>query len=394
MSPNHTTEQPHVPFALPDVGEDEAEAAAHAVRSGWVTSGPIMKEFEREFAEFLGGGVETVAVNSATAGLHLALEALGVGPGDEVIVPDWTFTATAEVVRYLDATPVIVDVDQTSLNINTESVAEAVTDNTKAIIPVHFAGLPVDLKALRASLGGRNVAIVEDAAHALPAVGSTGLVGNSRASDATVFSFYATKTITTGEGGMMSTDRADIAERARVMRLHGINRDAFDRYTSKKPSWAYDVVAPGFKYNLGDIAAAIGRVQLARACEMQVRRQSIAEYYLSELGDLPLQLPVQAGEGELHAWHLFVVRLPVGQQIRRKAFISKMAELGVSCSVHFIPLHCHTYWKQFVPDAAQRLPVSAAESERALSLPVFSKMTDSQVTQVVEAVRKVAEELV
>lgn len=378
-----------VPFALPDVGEAEALAAADAIRSGWITSGPIMREFESDFSEFLGGEVETVAINSATAGLHLALEALGVGPADEVIVPDWTFTSTAEVVRYLGAKPVIADVDAETLNISPAAIAEAVTERTKAVIPVHFAGLPVDLLALRDSLGGRDISIVEDAAHALPARGTTGLVGNTVASDAAVFSFYATKTITTGEGGMIATRRPELAQRSRVMRLHGIDRDAFDRYTSTKPAWAYDVVAPGFKYNLGDIASAVGRVQLRRACEMQIRREQIAEYYLAEFGDLPIKLPARAEPGHLHAWHLFVVRLPDNGLIDRDTFINKMAQLGVGCSVHFIPLHEHTYWKSFTSDAKRTLPVARDHGPRVVSLPLYSRMTDAEVQQVVDAVRTV-----
>lgn len=388
MTASHQAES-RVPFALPDVGDEEAEAAAEAIRSGWVTSGPVMRAFEQDFCEYLGGEVETVAVNSATAGLHLALEALGVGPGDQVIVPDWTFTATAEVVRYLGATPVIVDVDPLTLNISCEAVAEAASDKTKAVIPVHFAGLPVDLLALREALGNREIAIVEDAAHALPARGTTGLVGNSVASDATVFSFYATKTITTGEGGMIATKRADLAQRTKVMRLHGIDKDAFDRYTSTKPAWQYDVIAPGFKYNLGDIAAAVGRVQLRRACEMQMRREQIATYYMSELADLPTLLPVGAAQGHLHAWHLFVLRLTDAAGVDRDTFIAEMAHLGVGCSVHFIPLHQHTYWQRFITEPQRTLPVAWEEKGKAVSLPVFSKMNDVQVEMVATAVRKV-----
>lgn len=388
MTPNQQ-QMTRIPFALPDVGNEEAEAAADAIRSGWVTSGPVMREFENDFSEFLGGEVETVAVNSATAGLHLVLEALGIGADDEVIVPDWTFTATAEVVRYLGARPVIVDVDPSTLNISLDAVARAVTDRTKAVIPVHFAGLSVDLLALRDALGGKDIAIVEDAAHALPARGTSGLVGNSVASDATVFSFYATKTITTGEGGMIATRRPELAQRAKVMRLHGIDRDAFDRYTSTRPAWAYDVVAPGFKYNLGDIAAAVGRVQLRRACEMQVRREQIATYYLSEFADLPLQLPENASAGELHAWHLFVLRINEAARVDRDSFITEMSDLGIGCSVHFIPLHQHSYWKRFVDSPEQTLPVAWQQSNRAVSLPIFSKMTDLQVELVASAVKRV-----
>ncbi|TXH31525.1 MAG: DegT/DnrJ/EryC1/StrS aminotransferase family protein [Actinobacteria bacterium] len=377
-----------IPFALPDVGDAEAEAVAATIRSGWVTSGPTMRSFEDDFVDFVGGAVEAVAVNSATAGLHLALEAIGVGPGDEVIVPTWTFTATAEVVRYLGATPVIVDVEPDTLNIDLDAVAGAVTSATRAVIPVHFAGLPVDLRALRAAVGADDIRIIEDAAHALPASGPDGLVGTAAASDAAVFSFYATKTITTGEGGMITTRDPDIAARCRVMRLHGIDRDAFDRYTSDKPSWAYDVVAPGYKYNMPDTAAAMGRVQLARAHAMQQRRQQIAERYTAEFADLPVRLPASAPPGAVHAWHLYVIRLAEGT-LSRDAFIGALAERGIGTSVHFIPLHEHSYWRQFAPDAAGTLPVAVGEAPRAVSLPIYSGMTDGQVGRVCEAVREV-----
>lgn len=377
-----------IPFARPDVGDAEAEAVADAIRSGWVTSGPVMKKFEEEFASYVGGGVEAVAVNSATAGLHLALEAAGVGPGDEVIVPTWTFTATAEVVRYLGATPVLVDVERDTLNISLEAVERAITPATKAVIPVHLAGLPTDLVGLKEVIAGRDVRVIEDAAHTLPAVGSAGVVGSGHASDAAVFSFYATKTMTTGEGGMITTRNHELAARARVMRLHGIDRDAFDRYTSSKPSWAYDVVAPGFKYNMPDTAAAMGRVQLRRADEMHARRTEIAEYYLNELADTSLLMPARAPAGQVHSWHLFIVRLPIGAD--RGSFIEAMADAGVGTSVHFIPLHQHSYWRPFAAEISKTLPNAVREAPRAVSLPVSSTCTDSQAAQVVQAVRACA----
>lgn len=372
---------------MPDVGEAEAQAVAEVIRSGWVTSGPSMRAFETEFADFVGGGVEAVAVSSATAGLHLALEALDIGPGDEVIVPDWTFTATAEVVRYLGATPVIVDVDRSSLNIDAEAVVRAVTPNTKAVIPVHFGGLPVNLVGLREALGDSRLAIVEDAAHALPAGRPGGLVGACDHSDVAVFSFYATKTVTTGEGGMITTRDPQLAARNRVMRLHGIDRDAFNRYTSARPAWAYDVVAPGFKYNMPDTAAAMGRVQLARAHDMRERRQAIADHYTAEFQGLPLRLP-QPGNGDLiHAWHLYVVRLHEQAPVNRDAFIAGMADSGIGTSVHYIPLHEHSYWRDFVSEPGRTLPVAHAEAQRAISLPISSRLSDSEVDAVVGAVK-------
>jgi dTDP-4-amino-4,6-dideoxygalactose transaminase len=377
------TESDFIPFARPDVGEAEAQAVAEAIRSGWLTSGPVMRAFEQDFTDFLGGDVEAIAVTSATAGLHLALEALGVGPGDEVVVPTWTFTATAEVVHYVGATAVLVDIDPRTLNISPHAVRQAITDKTKAVIVVHFAGLAADMPAIREAIGNRPIALVEDAAHALPTVGPDGLVGTGEHSDAVVFSFYATKTMTTGEGGMVTTRDPRLAARMRVMRLHGIDRDAFDRYTSERPSWVYDVVAPGFKYNMPDVSAAMGRVQLTRSAAMQRRREELALLYLDALRQLPVRLPAVAPKGEVHAWHLFTIRIDEGAPLSRDAFIARMSQLGIGTSVHFIPLHRLTYWGSRT-DTSQ---FSAAEDafRGAVSLPIFSSMSDAESNRVVRA---------
>ncbi|WP_280525104.1 DegT/DnrJ/EryC1/StrS family aminotransferase [Nocardioides jishulii] len=373
-----------MPFALPDVGEDEVQAVATAIRSGWLSSGPEVKGFEGDFAQLCGEGVHAISVNSATAGLHLALEATGIRPGDEVLVPTWTFTATAEVVRYLGAEPILVDVDPQTLNIDLEAAEALVTPRTRAIMPVHFAGLPVSPSALRDFAGRHALKVVEDAAHALPAAAEGELVG-SGVSDATVFSFYATKTITTGEGGMVVTRSAELAERVRIMRLHGISRDAFDRYRSTKPSWQYDVVAPGYKYNLTDPAAAMGRVQLPRARQMRDRRAEIARTYDEAFGGLDLQLPAPGDEDTLHAWHLYVLRLPAGQD--RNLFIEDLAARGIGTSVHFIPLHLQPYWRDRAGLRPEQYPVASGEFERVVSLPAFSSMTDEQVERVITAVK-------
>lgn len=378
-----------IPFALPDVGDAEAWAVAKAINSGWITSGPTMDAFENEFTMHMGGEVASVAVGSATAGLHLALEAVGIGPGDEVIVPTWTFTATAEVVRYLGATPVIVDVETETLNIDIEATSQAVSPRTRAVLPVHLAGLPVDLIQLKAALGQTDIKIIEDAAHALPALGTTGLVGNCQVSDAAVFSFYATKPVTTGEGGMITTRDCAIADRARVMRLHGIDRSVFDRYTSTKPAWVYDVVAPGFKYNMPDTAAAMGRVQLSRSCQMHSRRQEIAERYLQEFSDLPLQLPPRAPDGQIHSWHLFIIRVDPDAGTSRDEFVSSLSARGIGTSVHYIPLHEHTYWRSFVGDARATLPNAIRAAPNVVSLPIYSKLTDDEVDLIIATVRAV-----
>lgn len=378
-----------IPFALPDITEQEISAVVAAMRSGWLTTGPNAAAFEREFAEYLGGdGIKAVAVNSATAGLHLAVEALGIGPGDEVIVPTWTFTATAEVVRYLGATPVVVDVRADTLNIDLQAAERALTSRTKALIPVHFAGLPIDRCELSAFASKHGIAVVEDAAHAFPVRSRGRLVGDSD-SDAVVFSFYATKTITTGEGGMLVTRDPELAQRARIMRLHGISRDVFDRYTSTKPGWQYEVVAPGFKYNLTDTAAAMGRVQLARALAMRSARSRIAARYTEGLAGLPLTLPETPASPDEHSWYLYVVRLTQDATISRDDFIQKMAAAGIGTSVHFIPLHLHRYWWETYHLRQEDFPVATDNFRRAVSLPAFSAMTDDMVDRVIDTVRSI-----
>lgn len=377
-----------LPFAVPDIGEEEIAAVVAAMRSGWLTTGPRVSAFEQEFAAFLGDDIHCVALNSATAGLHLALEALGVGPGDEVLVPTWTFTASAEVVRYVGADPVIVDVDPDTLELDMAAARDALTTRTRAVIPVHFAGLPMSAKDIDRFAGEHQLAVVEDAAHAFPAASEAVMVG-AGTSDATVFSFYATKTMTTGEGGMLVTRDSDLAQRARRMRLHGISRDVFDRYRSTVPAWRYDVVAPGFKYNLTDPAAAVGRVQLQRSHTMRSAREHIADRYLQSLIHLPLDLPSRGPVTDLHAWHLFVVRLRPDAPVDRDRFIELMAEEGVGCSVHFIPLHMQSYWRERYALDDARFPVATAEFSRVVSLPIFSSMTDQQVDRVIMAVRSV-----
>jgi dTDP-4-amino-4,6-dideoxygalactose transaminase len=378
--------EPFLPFAVPDVGEEEIAAVAEAMRSGWLTTGPRAAAFEIEFAEQIGGGVEAVAVNSATAGLHLALEAAGVGPGDEVIVPTWTFTATAEVVRYLGAEPVLVDIDPRSLNLDLQAAKAAVTGATRAVMPVHFAGLPVSYPDLSAFAGDHGLRVIEDAAHAFPAR-TDGIWVGAGSSDACVFSFYATKTLTTGEGGMLVTSNPDIARRARTMRLHGISRNVFDRYRSTAPAWHYQVVAPGFKYNMTDTAAALGRVQLRRAIQMRNRRAAIAARYDEGLAGLPLDLPAHGSSGDLHAWHLYVVRLTDDAPLGRDAFIEAAAVAGIGCSVHFIPLHQQPYWRARANLREVDFPHASSEFRRVVSLPLYSAMTDDQADRVVAAVR-------
>ena len=376
-----------LPFALPDIGEEEINEVVLALKSGWVTTGPKTKQFEADFIEYLGGGLEAVSVNSATAGLHLALEAIGIKEGDEVITTPYTFTATAEVIRYLGAHPVFVDINPKTFNIDPDKIEAKITAKTKAIMPVHFAGLACEMDKILAIAKKHNLKVVEDAAHSLPTRYKNKIIGQLE-SDFTVFSFYATKTITTGEGGMIVTKNPELAKRCRTMRLHGINRDAFDRYTSKKPAWYYEVVAPGFKYNLTDIASAIGIHQLKKSDKFQKRRQDMAMKYNEALKDLDLVFPPQAEAGDLHAWHLYVLRLGRSINITRDEFIQKMSDLNIGCSVHFIPLHLQPYWAEAYKLKPTDFPGALANFERAVSLPLYTKMTDADQDRVIQAVRK------
>jgi dTDP-4-amino-4,6-dideoxygalactose transaminase len=377
-----------LPFALPEIGDAEIAEVVDTLKSGWVTTGPKARRFEADFAAFLGEpGLHCIAVNSATAGLHLALEALGIGPGDEVITTTHTFTATAEVVRYLGADVKLVDIDPLTLNIDPALVEAAIGPRTKAIIPVHYGGLAADMGALLAIAAKHGLKVVEDAAHALPTTHQGRMVG-TLASDATVFSFYANKTITTGEGGMLVTRDAALAKRAQVMRLHGMSRDAFDRFTATVPSWYYEIVAPGFKYNLTDIAAALGIHQLRRAREFRQQREAIARRYHAAFAGLPVVLPPAAPEGELHAWHLYAIRLADMAGIARDRFIERLFEAGIGCSVHYIPLHLHPYWRERYALQPAMFPHSQHAYERMVSLPIYTRMTEADVDRVVEAVRQ------
>ena len=379
---------PFIPFALPDIGEDEIAEVVDTLRSGWVTTGPKAKRFEDDFSAFLGdAALHSMAVNSATAGLHLALEALRIGPGDEVITTTHTFTASAEVVRYLGADVVLVDIDPATLCIDPARVEAAITPRTKAIIPVHFGGLSADMDALLALAQAHGLKVVEDAAHALPASCGGRAIG-TLGSDATVFSFYANKTITTGEGGMVVTRDAALAKRIRTMRLHGMSRDAFDRFTAKVPSWYYEIVAPGFKYNLTDIAAALGIHQLKRAHEFHARRMQIAQAYSAAFADLPVVTPPGPRGGDLHAWHLYVLRLGDGAAVGRDALIERLFAAGIGCSVHYIPLHLQPYWRDRYALRPEMFPHSQRAFERLLSLPIHTRMTSADVQRVVAAVRR------
>ena len=379
---------PFLPYARPDIGDEEIAAVSDALRSGWVTTGPQTRLFEQAFTDYLGGGLESIAVNSATAGLHLALEALGIGPGDEVILPTLTFTATAEVVRYLGADPVLVDVDPVTLNMDPACIRAALTARTKAIMPVHYGGLACPMGEVLAIAQEHGLKVVEDAAHALPSTWQGTLVGQLQ-SDITVFSFYANKTMTTGEGGMAVTRHADLARRMRTMRLHGMSRDAFDRFTSTTPAWYYEVVAPGFKYNLTDIAAAMGLQQLKKLPRFVARRQQLADTYRTQLSGLPLVLPADAPPGDVHAWHLYVIRLTEASPLARDAVIQALSDRGIGTSVHYVPLHRHPYWRDRYQLTPQMFPQADAAYLSMLSIPLYTAMVDADQQRVVDALQEV-----
>lgn len=381
----------HIPFARPLIGDDEINEVIDTLKSGWLTTGPKVKQFELDFANYVGVK-HALAVSSATAGLHLGLEALGINPGDKVITTVHTFTATAEVIRYLGADPVFVDMEEGTFNLDLDAVEHILktTNMIKAIIPVHFAGQAVDMTRLNKLATRYGVQVMEDAAHALPTTHKGVKIGGL--SDISVFSFYANKTITTGEGGMITTNDDDLAQRMRTMRLHGINRDAFDRFTSNKPSWHYEVVAPGFKYNMMDLAAAVGIHQLKKSNEFQRRRQQIAEYYNEALKNLPIETPIVSAPNDTHSWHIYVIQLKLEEiAIDRNRFIEKMAEYGIGTSVHYIPLHQQPYWKENYSLSNEQFPRSSLAFERIVTLPNYPSMSDAEVSRVVEVIKLILE---
>jgi dTDP-4-amino-4,6-dideoxygalactose transaminase len=376
-----------IPFFQPSIGQREVEAAVSVLQSGWLTTGRKCGEFEARFAELLGVGVETVAVNSATAGIHLAAEACGLGHGDAVLVPTLTFSATAAAFHHLGADIVLVDIDPVSLTIDLDDAEKKWTPRCRAIAPVHFGGWPCDIEAILTFARRHNLKVIEDAAHALPAHRNGRLVGSSE-SDACVFSFYANKTITTGEGGMIATRDPAVAARARVMRTHGLNRDAFDRFNRIGASWSYDVVAPGFKYNLTDLAAAIGIAQLERLYEFQFCRQAIAERYIEHLADLPVDLPARAPEFGLHAWHLFPIRIRPEARLCRDEVIALLTEKGIGSSVHYRPLHQMTYWRRQPCQSSAAFPVADRYFDGAITLPLYPGMREIEAHEVITVLRE------
>jgi dTDP-4-amino-4,6-dideoxygalactose transaminase len=377
--------EPFLPFAFPSITEREKRAVLEVLDSGWLTTGARTKRFEAKFAETVGSRF-AIALNSATAALHLALEAFGVGSDDEVIVPTWTFASSAEVVAYLGARAVLVDVDPRTLNATPETIMAAVTPRTRAVVVVHIAGYTADMARLLELLEPRGIPVLEDAAHSFPSrIEAAGGRFAGTFGKAGAYSFYATKTITTGEGGMLVTDDPDVADRARLMSLHGISRNAWNRY-SAAGSWFYEIEDVGYKYNMTDMAAAMGLVQLDRAEELLAARRALASEYSERLGsgsagDL-LELPSDTPDAS-HAWHLYILRLQLDRlSIDRAQVIDALKALGIGTSVHFIPLHLHPYYvaRGYVP---RDFPVATAEYERVISLPIWPGLTSDDVDRIV-----------
>jgi dTDP-4-amino-4,6-dideoxygalactose transaminase len=373
-----------VPFHRPSIGEEEIAEVVDTLRSGWLTTGPKVGRFQCEFAAAVQAR-HAVAVNSATAALHLALEAVGVREDDEVIIPTYTFTATGEVVTYLGARPVLADCRADTLNIDVSTIESRLTARTKAIVPVHIAGQVCDMEPILELARARGLAVVEDAAHSLPASYKGRPVGTI--GDVTAFSFYATKTITTGEGGMVTTERDDYAARMKLMSLHGLSGDAWNRY-SARGNWYYEVTDFGFKYNMTDVAAALGLRQLERMSAFQRRREDIARRYTDAFGDLDTCFtPRDVGFG-MHAWHLYILEVnPAALRAGRDEIIEDLRRKGVGTSVHFIPLHLHPVYQRALGYQAGQFPTAEAAFNRACSLPIYPAMTDGDVDHVIAAVR-------
>jgi len=417
-----------LPFALPDLGPREFEQVREVLESGWLTTGAKTRQLEKEFAEYIGAA-HAIAVNSCTAALHLALESVGVKSGDFVLTTPYTFAASAEVIRYFDAIPVFVDIRPDTFNLDPSKLNDTISDlqqsinkgttpqlrsvqkalsarrdragSIRAIIPVHFGGQPCDVDSIYATASQHGLAYIEDAAHALPSRYHGKLIGSPMEGSAktlSCFSFYATKSMTTGEGGMITTEDEELADRCRVMCLHGISKDAWKRYTAEG-SWYYEIIAAGFKYNLTDLASALGLAQLSRLDEMWERRKQIAAMYMKAFSSSKeLELPTVLEDCQ-HAWHLFSLRFhneffdtnePVGSF--RKRFIEDMKERNIGTSVHFIPLHIHPYYRDTYGYEAEDFPIAYGQYQRVVSLPIYSRMSDEDVQDVIDAVGEIVQQ--
>ena len=376
-----------IPFHRPSIGTEEVAAVQQVLESKWLTTGPVTRKFEREFADYIGAK-HAIAVNSGTAALQLAVSLIGLQPGDEVQLPSFTFTATAEVLTYFGARPVLCDSVAGGFNIDVTDAERRVTSKTKAIIPVHIAGEPCDMDAVHGMASHRGLHVIEDAAHSLPARFRGRYIGTC--SELSAFSFYATKNITTGEGGMVVTDSDKYAEKARCLRLHGIGGEAWKRY-SREGSWYYEVLHAGFKLNLPDILGALGSAQLSKLDQFSRRRTEIARRYCERFAMAEeLELPPAAAPGCEHAWHLFILRVrPEALSVARNEFIEELKKRGIGSSVHFIPLHLHPYYAQTYGYKPGDFPNAEDAYSRCVSLPIYPSLSDEEVERVIRAVEQI-----
>ena len=373
---------PFIPFSRPWIDDTEIEAVSQVLASKWISTGNRVREFERSFAEYLGVK-HAIAVSSCTAALHLSLVVAGIGNDDEVITTPYTFTATAEAIRYVGAKPVFVDIHPDTLNIDTNKIEQAITPCTKAILPVHIAGIACDMDAIQDICRNHNLVLIDDAAHAIPteykgqSIGSIG--------DLSAFSFYANKNLTTGEGGMITTNSDAFAKPLRTMRLHGIDKDAWTRQ-SQRDIWRYDITTEGYKYNMTDIQAAMGLCQLMKLNKQHERRRNFAQIYQTELAKFPqISTPMVPDNPREHSWHLYIIQLQNGD---RNEFVASLSEANIECSVHYIPLHLFEFYQEKYGYRVGDFPCAEAAYERVVSLPLHPGLTDGDIHTVVEAVGK------
>lgn len=376
-------QKPFIPFSRPWIDDTEIEAVSEVLASKWISTGARVREFEHAFAEYLGVK-HAIAVSSCTAALHLSLVVNGISVGDEVITTPYTFTATAEAIRYVGAKPIFVDIDPETLNIDITKIAPAITSRTKAIMPVHIAGLPCNMDALQEICQTHNLLLIDDAAHAVPAEYNGKYIGNL--GDLSAFSFYANKNITTAEGGMITTNNDSLAEPLRTMRLHGIDKDAWARQSGRS-IWRYDITTEGYKYNMTDIQAAMGLCQLMKLNKQHERRQNFVQIYQSELAKFPqVSTPFVPDNPAEHAWHLYIIQLHTGN---RDEFVESLREANIECSVHYIPLHLFEFYQKQYGYSVGDFPCAEEVFERVVSLPLHPGLTESDVHLVIDAIGKI-----
>ncbi|GAB6267875.1 MAG: UDP-4-amino-4-deoxy-L-arabinose aminotransferase [Smithella sp.] len=372
-----------LPFSRPSIGKSEINKVTACLKSGWITTGALCKEFEDKFCQ-LTGSRQAISLNSATAGMHITLSALNIGPGDEIITPSMTFASTVNMIALSGAKPVFVDIDYGTLNINTNLIEEKITKRTRAIIPVHFAGAPADMDKINNLARKYNLTVIEDAAHAVGTYYKgihTGGFGHTA-----IFSFHPIKNITTGEGGMVTLNDAALEKKLRLLRFHGIERDAWKRY-GKGGNPSYDIAGPGYKYNMPDILAALGLAQMERWQEFNQKRTSLAQLYLEGLKDISgIDLPQIPEYNHVHAWHLFVIKVSA---VNRDEFMNRLSDYNIGYGLHFPPTHALNYIKARYADNIGLLPETDLAAQKIISLPLFPDMREKDVVYVCKAIKEI-----